>query len=43
MDQRARDIGVGGVPFFIFNEKVGVSGAQEPDVLQDAMKDAHTR
>jgi predicted DsbA family dithiol-disulfide isomerase len=43
MDQRARDLGVSGVPFFIFNEKVGVSGAQEPDVLQDAMKDAHTR
>jgi predicted DsbA family dithiol-disulfide isomerase len=37
MDRRAREIGVGGVPFFIFNEQIAVSGAQEPDVLVDAM------
>jgi predicted DsbA family dithiol-disulfide isomerase len=43
MDQRARDLGVGGVPLFIFNEKVAVSGAQEPDVLQDAMNQARAR
>jgi predicted DsbA family dithiol-disulfide isomerase len=43
MDQRAREIGVGGVPFFIFNEKVAVSGAQEPDVLRDAMNQARER
>jgi predicted DsbA family dithiol-disulfide isomerase len=36
-EQRARAIGVQGVPFFIFNGKVAVSGAQEPAALLDAM------
>jgi predicted DsbA family dithiol-disulfide isomerase len=40
MDQRARDIGVQGVPFFIFNQQVAVSGAQEPDVLFQAIAQA---
>jgi predicted DsbA family dithiol-disulfide isomerase len=40
MDRRAREIGVGGVPFFIFNAHVAVSGAQEPDVLRGAMVQA---
>jgi predicted DsbA family dithiol-disulfide isomerase len=40
MDRRAREIGVSGVPFFIFNEHVAVSGAQEPDVLLDAIAQA---
>jgi predicted DsbA family dithiol-disulfide isomerase len=39
-DQRARAIGVQGVPFFIFNGKVAVSGAQEPEALLDAMRQA---
>jgi predicted DsbA family dithiol-disulfide isomerase len=39
-DQRARAIGVEGVPFFIFNGKVAVSGAQEPTALLDAMRQA---
>ena len=39
-DQRARAIGVQGVPFFIFNGKVAVSGAQEPAALLDAMRQA---
>jgi predicted DsbA family dithiol-disulfide isomerase len=39
-DQRARAIGVQGVPFFIFNGKVAVSGAQEPAALFDAMRQA---
>ena len=29
MDRRVRELGVTGVPFFIFDGKVGVSGAQE--------------
>ena len=37
-DLEARRAGIGGVPFFIFNSKVGVSGAQEADVLLDAME-----
>jgi predicted DsbA family dithiol-disulfide isomerase len=40
MDQRAREIGVQGVPFFIFNQHIAVSGAQEPDVLLDAIAQA---
>ena len=40
MDQRAREIGVQGVPFFIFNQRVAVSGAQEPDALLDAIAQA---
>jgi predicted DsbA family dithiol-disulfide isomerase len=36
-DLEARNAGIGGVPFFIFNRAVGVSGAQEPDTLVDAM------
>ncbi len=39
-DVEARGAGIGGVPFFIFNRKVGVSGAQDPDVLLDAMLQA---
>jgi predicted DsbA family dithiol-disulfide isomerase len=39
-DQRARAIGVEGVPFFIFNGKFAVSGAQGPQALLDAMRQA---
>lgn len=39
-DRDARDGGIGGVPFFIFNRKIGVSGAQDPDTLLDAMRRA---
>jgi predicted DsbA family dithiol-disulfide isomerase len=42
-DQRARAIGVEGVPFFIFNGKLAVSGAQGPEALLDAMRQAETR
>jgi len=40
MDTRAREIGVQGVPFFIFNQHIAVSGAQEPDTLLDAIAQA---
>jgi predicted DsbA family dithiol-disulfide isomerase len=30
--------GVSAVPFFIFNEKYGISGAQSPEVLADTMR-----
>lgn len=36
-DQAAREMGVTGVPFFIFNRRVGLSGAHEPEVLLRAM------
>ncbi len=41
-DRRARAIGVEGVPFFIFNGKLAVSGAQGPAALLDAMRQAET-
>ena len=39
-DQRARAIGVEGVPFFIFNQRLALSGAQPPDVIVEAMEKA---
>jgi predicted DsbA family dithiol-disulfide isomerase len=39
-DIEAREAGVGGVPFFIFDRKVGVSGAQGAEVLLQAMEQA---
>jgi predicted DsbA family dithiol-disulfide isomerase len=41
-DQRARAIGVEGVPFFIFNGKLAVSGAQGSAALLDVMRQAET-
>ena len=37
-DVNAREQGITGVPFFVFNQKVALSGAQPPDVLLDAME-----
>ena len=39
-EQRARALGVSGVPFFVFNERLAVSGAQPPEVLLAAMEQA---
>ncbi|HVY04332.1 MAG TPA: DsbA family oxidoreductase [Burkholderiales bacterium] len=39
-DRRARAIGVEGVPFFIFNQRVALSGAQPPEVILRAMEQA---
>lgn len=39
-DAQARTNGINGVPFFIFNQKVAVSGAQEPATLLSAMQQA---
>ncbi len=39
-DAQARQMGVSGVPFFIFNQKVAVSGAQDPAALLAAMQQA---
>jgi predicted DsbA family dithiol-disulfide isomerase len=36
-DGQARRLGVEGVPFFIFNRRYAVSGAQDPEALFDAM------
>ena len=39
-DVDARSAGIGGVPFFIFDRKIGVSGAQDPETLLEAMEQA---
>ena len=39
-DIEARQAGVNGVPFFIFNRRTAMSGAQEPETLLQAMLDA---
>ena len=39
-DAEARQLGVSGVPFFIFNRSIGVSGAQDPATLLAAMQQA---
>ncbi len=37
---RANQAGISGVPFFIFGNKLGVSGAQSPEVLAEAIDKA---
>ncbi len=39
-DAQARQMGISGVPFFIFNQQVTVSGAQDPQTLLAAMQQA---
>ena len=36
-DRQSRELGVEGVPFFIFNRRYAVSGAQDPETLVGAM------
>jgi len=39
-ENQARAMGINGVPFFIFNQRLAVEGAQGPDVLLEAMLEA---
>lgn len=39
-EKTAETIGVRGVPFFVFNEKLAVSGAQPPETFLGALKQA---
>jgi predicted DsbA family dithiol-disulfide isomerase len=39
---QAQRLGIGGVPFFIFNRRLAVSGAHPPEVLRDAMAQAES-
>jgi len=41
-EQAARAMGVEGVPFFVFDRRLAVSGAQEPEVLVQAIRRAAT-
>lgn len=40
LDMQARSMGISGVPFFIFNRKYAASGAQPPETLLQAMRQA---
>jgi predicted DsbA family dithiol-disulfide isomerase len=42
-EERARELGIGGVPFFVIDGAIGVSGAQPPEVLLQALEQAHAR
>ena len=37
-ERRSRALGVTGVPFFVFNQRLAVSGAQPPEVLLEAIE-----
>jgi predicted DsbA family dithiol-disulfide isomerase len=37
---QAQESGIGGVPFFIFNQRLALSGAQPPEVFIDAIRQA---
>ena len=39
-ESRARSFGISGVPFFAIDERYGVSGAQTPEVLLEALRQA---
>jgi predicted DsbA family dithiol-disulfide isomerase len=39
-DERARSLGIQGVPFFVFDGRVALSGAHEPATLLDAIERA---
>ena len=41
-ERRARALGVTGVPFFVFDQRLAVSGAQPPEVLLEAIEQAET-
>jgi predicted DsbA family dithiol-disulfide isomerase len=38
--EEARRLGISGVPFFIFNNRLAASGAQPPDALLRVMREA---
>ena len=42
-ESRAAEFGIAGVPFFVFNEKIGISGAQPTEVFIDALEQTYGR
>ena len=40
VEEAAREMGITGVPFFIFNRQVGLSGAHEGETLLQGMVEA---
>ena len=41
-EERARLLGIDGVPFFVFDERYGVSGAQSAELLLEAFRTARS-
>ena len=41
-ETRARELGITGVPFFIFDGRVGLSGAHPPEAIRDAIRQARS-
>jgi predicted DsbA family dithiol-disulfide isomerase len=41
-EERARLLGIGGVPFFVFDERYGVSGARSVELLVEAFRTARS-
>ena len=41
-EARAASFGISGVPFFVFNEQSGISGAQQVEVFSEALQQAGT-
>lgn len=39
-ERRAQELGINGVPFFVVNDRYGVSGAQEPEILLQTLEKA---
>lgn len=42
-EERVRDLGISGVPTFIFNRESGISGAYPPEMLAQAIREAAAR
>ena len=42
-EMRARELGITGVPFFIFDGRVGLSGAHPPESIREAIREAGKR
>jgi predicted DsbA family dithiol-disulfide isomerase len=42
-EERVRDLGISGVPTFIFNKESGLSGAYPPEQLAEAIREAATK
>jgi predicted DsbA family dithiol-disulfide isomerase len=42
-EARAQELGITGVPFFIFDGRVGLSGAHPPESIRDAIRHARER
>jgi predicted DsbA family dithiol-disulfide isomerase len=40
MDKIGRQMGITGVPFYVFNEKILLSGAQSVEMLEKAIEDS---